>query len=545
MTWGGSGPFLFDGAAAEIGFLPIEGITSPPGGFISAWCYNCNTVLGDGMKKNVAGQKIGAQLISATDGSAFTGSVSVYVTGDGGTQNAGGGTVTHEGNGYHGYAPTQAETNYDHIAFTFTGTGAVPATAQVFTDFPQTGDAYDRLGAPAGASVSADVAAVKTQTAAIETDTQDIQSRLPASLVSGRMDSSVGAMAANTLTASALAADAVTEIQTGLATASDLATVASYIDTEVAAIKAKTDNLPASPAATGDIPSAATIAGAVWDEAYAGHLTAGTFGNVVANLPDAATTAYEVWQADPAGWSAAAGTFGKLLIDAETDAGLIKTVTDKLNDTLELDTSIYRFTANALEQAPSSGGSLTAADVWAYETRTLTAGTNIVLAKGTGVTGFNDLSAAQVNAEVDTAISDVGLTTTITGRIDAAISSRLASASYTEPDNASVTAIKAKTDNLPPDPADASDIAAAFGTVNTNIYALNDLSEADIRNALGLASANLDTQLQTVDDNVDAVKAKTDQLTFTVAGQVDANAESMNGAQILGNGTSGNLWRGS
>lgn len=47
-----------------------------------------------------------------------------------------------------------------------------------------------------------------------------------------------------------------------------------------------------------------------------------------------------------------------------------------------------------------------AADVWAVATRVLTAGTNIVLAKGTGVTGFNDLSAAQVNAEADTALAD-------------------------------------------------------------------------------------------------------------------------------------------
>lgn len=75
-----------------------------------------------------------------------------------------------------------------------------------------TGDAYARLGAPAGASISADVAAVKSQTAAIETDTQDIQSRIPAALVSGRIDASVGAMAANTLTASALATDAAEEI---------------------------------------------------------------------------------------------------------------------------------------------------------------------------------------------------------------------------------------------------------------------------------------------------------------------------------------------
>lgn len=38
----------------------------------------------------------------------------------------------------------------------------------------QTGDAYARLGAPAGASTAADIAAVKAQTAAIETDTAEI-----------------------------------------------------------------------------------------------------------------------------------------------------------------------------------------------------------------------------------------------------------------------------------------------------------------------------------------------------------------------------------
>lgn len=41
-----------------------------------------------------------------------------------------------------------------------------------------------------------------------------------------------------------------------------------------------------------------------------------------------------------------------------------------------------------------------AADVWASAARTLTAGTNIVLAKGTGITGFTDISAAAVNAEM-------------------------------------------------------------------------------------------------------------------------------------------------
>lgn len=98
------------------------------------------------------------------------------------------------------------------------------------------------------------------------------------------------------LTAAKVAADVGTEIAaavwdaltSGLSTASSIgkllvdnvnATISSrasqtsvdtiddFVDTEVAAIKAKTDNLPASPAATGDIPSASTIATAVLGEA--------------------------------------------------------------------------------------------------------------------------------------------------------------------------------------------------------------------------------------------------------------------------------------
>jgi hypothetical protein len=41
-----------------------------------------------------------------------------------------------------------------------------------------------------------------------------------------------------------------------------------------------------------------------------------------------------------------------------------------------------------------------------------------------------------------------------------------------------------------------------------------------------------------------SIKAKTDLLTFTVANQVDANTESMNAAPVLGDGSSGNKWRG-
>ena len=64
------------------------------------------------------------------------------------------------------------------------------------------------------------------------------------------------------------------------------------------------------------------------------------------------------------------------------------------------------------------------------------------------VSSRSTLTAAQVNAEADTALADVGLTTTITGRIDQAISTRLAAADYTAPTSApTVTAIRQEMDS--------------------------------------------------------------------------------------------------
>lgn len=65
-----------------------------------------------------------------------------------------------------------------------------------------------------------------------------------------------------------------------------------------------------------------------------------------------------------------------------------------------------------------------------------------------------------------------------------------------------VAAIKAKTDNLPSDPADASDIAASFSS---------------LASTLSTISGYIDTE-------VAAIKAKTDQLTFTTANKVDSTA---------------------
>lgn len=119
------------------------------------------------MKKNVASQSIGAQIITAADGTAFTGTVSVFVTIDNGTQAAGvGAAPTHEGNGYHSYTPTPGETNGDHVAFTFTGAGAIPVTVQVFTNFPQTQDHTAPIS-----TIDTTIDSIKVDTAAILVDT--------------------------------------------------------------------------------------------------------------------------------------------------------------------------------------------------------------------------------------------------------------------------------------------------------------------------------------------------------------------------------------
>jgi hypothetical protein len=60
-----------------------------------------------------------------------------------------------------------------------------------------------------------------------------------------------------------------------LATAANLAVVAGYLDTEIAAIKAKTDNLPAAPAATGDIPTAVENADALLGRNVSGGSSTG------------------------------------------------------------------------------------------------------------------------------------------------------------------------------------------------------------------------------------------------------------------------------
>jgi hypothetical protein len=144
----------------------------------------------------------------------------------------------------------------------------------------------------------------------------------------------------------------------GDATAANQAAIAAYIDTEVGAIKAKTDNLPSDPADQSAVEAAITAA-------TSGLATAANLATVAGYLDTEITSILGYVDCLPATWVTvldAAGVRTALgLATGNLDAQLAalptaQAILDKVNTTLELDGAVYRFTINALEQAPAGGG---------------------------------------------------------------------------------------------------------------------------------------------------------------------------------------------
>ena len=415
------------------------------------------------------------------------------------------------------------------------------------------------IGTPAGVSLAADVAAVQS-------DTNDLQSRLPAALISGRIDATVGAMQADVLTSTALAASAVTEIQTGLSTLdaagvrsavglaaanldTQLAAIDDAIDTEVGAIKATTDKLDPTlenssdgwiftaaalqqvPAVT--VPTAADVADAVWDEPIASH--AAVSGSTAEAL-NAAGASGDPWvTALPGAYTA--GQAGYLLgtnLDAtvssrasaadlatvagyvDTEVAAIKAVTDKLDATLELSSDGQIFTAAALQNAPSSSG-LDAAGVRAA----------IGLASANLDTQLADLPT---NAELSTALasSDDAVLAVLGTPAGASLA-------------ADVAAVQADTNDIQsrlPAALVSGRIDASVGAMAANVMTAA-AAAADLTTELqaGLATAaalsTLDGKVDVIDGVVDAILVDTAEIGVAGAG-LTALATAANLATVAG-----------
>jgi hypothetical protein len=219
-------------------------------------------------------------------------------------------------------------------------------------------------------SIASDaITAAKIATGAIDADAIADNAIDAAAIASGAITSAKFAAGAITATviatdaidADALAADAIAEINATVDTA-----LADYDAPTSAELVSEINSVQSDIAALNN-PSAAAIADAVWDEdVVAAHTTADTAGKLLNDTEAAVDTEIAAIKAktdnlptDPADASVVAGLIAAVetkvdTVDTVVDA--IKVTTDKLDDTLEDDAGTYRFTENALEEAPSGGG---------------------------------------------------------------------------------------------------------------------------------------------------------------------------------------------
>lgn len=141
--------------------------------------------------------------------------------------------------------------------------------------------------------------------------------------------------ASGAIDATAIAADAIG--------ASELATDA------IGAAELAADAIGASEIAANALTTAEIATGAISSDEVADNAI--DAGALASDAITAAKLASDVTTELQTGLATAAA-----LATVDTVADTIQATTDKLDDTLELDSTVYRFTLNALEQAPAGGG---------------------------------------------------------------------------------------------------------------------------------------------------------------------------------------------
>jgi hypothetical protein len=329
----------------------------------------------------------------------------------------------------------------------------------------------------------------------------------------------IASMAAGTVTAAAIAADAVTEIQSGLATAAALATVDGVVDdilldtAEIGAAGAGLTNINL-PNQTMDIVgnitgnlsgSVGSVTGAVGSvtgnvggnvTGTVGGFTAGAKAEIQTEAEDAIVTHRldELLNADSDIDGAAPPTVGSVFHELLTKTAGSFTY-DQTTDSLEA----VRDRGDAAWTTATGFSTHSAADVWASATRRLTDATNITSTGGTTVPQTGD-SYAIVNSGTHGNAALKALIDAVDDYVDTELA-----------------AIKAKTDNLPSDPADASDIAASFTSI----------------------ASTLTTMAAYIDTEVAAIKAKTDNLPAAPAATGDIPTAVQNADALLGRNIAG------
>jgi hypothetical protein len=207
---------------------------------------------------------------------------------------------------------------------------------------------------------------------------------------------------------------------------------------------------------TGYALSAAAVQ-AVWDALTSALTTVGSIGKLIVTNLDALISSRMATYTQPTGFLAATFPAGTIANTTNITAGTITTTTNLTNAPTvgDLTAAMKASVTTAATASTPTAAAVTGAVGSVTAAVTLpTIPANWISAAGIAATALNGKGDWSTYAGGDTSG-----TTTLLARltalraaaidnVDATISSRLASASYTAPDNASVAAIKTKTDSL-------------------------------------------------------------------------------------------------
>jgi hypothetical protein len=312
--------------------------------------------------------------------------------------------------------------------------------------------------------------------------------------------------------------------------------------TQIAA-EAVNTRLPASPAAVGDIMKVSTGTGANQLDVTSGVIKANLaqiLGTALTETAGYLAAGFKKFfnVAAPTGTVNAVGDI-KTNVGTPVNTGGTATLAAILGDPGVADGTGYSMSDNLAIVGNDISTRAAAGDAMALTTAERTAIANEIEAQIIDDTDSEKVLTAITNkiASVNPSLDDLtlaGIATAVRtelalelGRIDAAISSRLAAAGYTAPDNLSVTAIKAKTDNLPADPADESLLEAAIAAISPDVDltpvldAIDAIPEPDLSKLDVAVSSRLATSGYTAPANADitSIKNKTDNLPADPADQ--------------------------
>lgn len=310
-----------------------------------------------------------------------------------------------------------------------------------------TGDAYARLGAPVGASISADIAAVQA-------DTDNLQTRIPAALVSGRMDASVGAYQSGLTPLQPTVAGRTLDVSAGGEAGVDWANVGSPT-TAVALTNTYVFGLESG--------GLADVAEAVWEEAIADH--SGTSGSTAEQLAAAGASGDPWATAVPGSYSA--GQAGKVLADILDDTGTSGVVVGshttgaKAEINAEADTALSDYGAlkpttagRTLDVSAGGEAGVDWANVGSPTTTVGLSGTTVGTVSAVTAISTGGITAGSIAAD---AIGASELASDAVTEIQSGLATAANLATLTSYVDTEVAAIKAKTDNLPASPAATGD----------------------------------------------------------------------------------------